>query len=292
VFIPRTVTEPAGVALTAPERTTASQSPQTVYASLGGSEPGGECVIRGVVRGGDGVPVANASLTAIDFRGHQVGRAITREDGRYRLSTPGSGAYVLIASAGDYDPQASTLVVGDQPSDFDVALTGSGRLVGAVHDRGGKPVQDATVVVTNVHGEVIATGTTDADGAYALTQVPTGTYTLAVTAAAYRPSATPIEIGRDQTRQDVELLTGARIRGTVRAQGSGPLPDARVTLLDATGNLVGLARTGPDGAYAFADLMGGQYTVTASGYPPVFSAVTLNGPGEHAHSVWLDHPAR
>jgi EmrB/QacA subfamily drug resistance transporter len=272
--------------------TSASQSPQTVYASTGGGEPEDGSVIRGFVRGADGVPVAHAALTLIDVRGHQVGRAITRDDGRYGLSTPGSGTYVLIASAGDHDPQAATLMVGDQPIDFDLALIGSGGLIGAVRDVDGKPVQDAMVVVTDVRGEVVATGTTDTDGVYTFTQVAAGTYTLAVSAAAYRPAAIPVEIGSDQTRQDVELLAGARLRGTVRAEGRGALPDARVTLLDAAGNVVGVAITGPDGEYAFADLTGGQYTVTASGYPPVASAVTLNGQGEDAHDVWLGHPAQ
>jgi hypothetical protein len=269
-----------------------SQAPQPVYASAAPAEPRGGGVIRGFVRGGDGVPVAHAALTLIDVRGHQIGRATTRSDGRYGLSTPGSGTYVLIASAGDHDPQAATLVVGDQPIDFDLVLVGSGGLIGTVRSLDGKPVQDAMVVVTDVRGEVIATGTTDADGAYAFNQVAAGTYTLAVSAAAYRPSAIPVEVGSDQTRHDVELLPGARVRGTVRAEGRGPLADARVTLLDAAGNVIGVAMTGSDGEYAFADLTGGQYTVMASGYPPVASAVTLNGQGEDAHDVWLGHPAQ
>ena len=54
----------------------------------------------------------------------------------------------------------------------------------------------------------------------------------------------------------------------------GPLADARVTLLDAAGNVIGTATTGEDGEYAFADLTGGQYTVIATGYPPVASTLT------------------
>ncbi|MCW2946603.1 MAG: transporter, partial [Actinoallomurus sp.] len=42
----------------------------------------------------------------------------------------------------------------------------------------------------------------------------------------------------------------------------------------------------------FADLMGGPYTVTASGYPPVASAVTINGQDEDAHNLWLGHPTQ
>jgi hypothetical protein len=100
----------------------------------------------------------------------------------------------------------------------------------------------------------------------------------------------PVEVGSGQTRQDVELLPRVRVHGTIRAQGRGPVPDARVTLLDAAGTVVGVATTGPDGGYAFADLTGGQYTVMANGYPPVASGVNLTAHNDDAHDLWLGHP--
>jgi hypothetical protein len=182
-------------------------------------------------------------------------------------------------------------VVGDQPVDFDLVLTGSGGLVGTVRGGDGMPVEGAIVAVTDVRGEVVATGRTDAGGGFAFMAVTAGAYTLAVSADAHRPSAAPVEVGSGQTRQDVDLLPGVRVRGAVRAEGRGPLADARVTLLDAAGNVVGATVTGPDGDYAFADLTGGQYTVIATGYPPVASAVNLVGQGDDGHDVWLGHPA-
>jgi EmrB/QacA subfamily drug resistance transporter len=264
-------------------------TPQGTYVPAGGREAVG--VIRGSVRRADGVPAGNASLTLIDLDGHQIGRTTTQVDGRYVLPAPDRGTYVLLAGAGKRAPQAATLVVGDQPIDFDLTLTGSAGLAGAVRDVGGEPVRDARVVVTDVQGEVVATGTTDAGGAYAFPQVAPGPYTLAVSATAHRPTAVPVEVGDEQTRQDVELLPSARIRGVVRAEGRGPLPDARVVLIDAAGNVVSATTTGPDGGYAFTDLTGGPYTVTASGYPPAASAVTLNGHDEDAFDMWLSHPA-
>jgi EmrB/QacA subfamily drug resistance transporter len=267
---------------------------EPVSADAGPLPPWGEdgSAIRGFVRDAAGAPVAHAALTLIDVRGRQIGRTITRADGRYELAAPGSGTYVLIASADGRDPQADTVMIGDRPTDVDIVLSGSGGLVGAVRDSDGAPVQDATVVVTDPHGEIVATGRTGANGAYAFPQAAPGIYTLAVTAAAYRPVAIPVQVGTDQTSHDVELPAGARLHGTVRADGHGPLPGARVTLHDAAGNVAGVATTGPDGEYAFADLTGGRYTVTASGYPPVASAVTLNGQDEDAHDLWLGHPTR
>ncbi|MGO4754453.1 carboxypeptidase regulatory-like domain-containing protein, partial [Streptomyces sp. 2MCAF27] len=83
----------------------------------------------------------------------------------------------------------------------------------------------------------------------------------------------------------------ARVQGVVRAGADRrPLPDARVTLVDAAGNVVATATTGEDGAYAFTDLNAGDYTVIASGYPPVAGALTVQGQGVDGHDVELAHP--
>jgi MFS transporter, ACDE family, multidrug resistance protein len=270
----------------------AAQAPaqNTVYASAERRDDSGGGGIRGFIRGADGTPVGHATLTLIDVRGHQLGRAVTHPDGGYSLWTPGSGTYVLIASATEHDPQVATLVVGDHPLDFDLVLAGSGKLTGTVRDPDGTPVPQAMVIVTDVRGEVVTTGTTGEDGAFNFAGVVAGTYTLAVSAAAHRPVAVPVEVGAGQTRQDIELLPGAHVRGTVRVEdGGGPLADARVTLLDSAGNVVGTATTGEDGEYAFADLTDGQYTLIATGYPPMASALNLTGQGDDEHDLWLGH---
>ncbi|MEU6415490.1 MFS transporter [Microbispora sp. NPDC046933] len=271
---------------------TATQAQPYAAVAMETHGPGGMdgVEIRGFVKGQDGLPVGRATLTLIDVRGHQLGRTVTRDDGGYALGTPGGGTYVLIASAGDREPQVATLVVGDQPVDFDMVLAASGRLVGTVRGTDGSPVAEAVVVVTDVRGEVVATSSTDAEGGFSFSGIVAGTYTLTVSGAAYRPAAVPIEVlGTGQTRHDVVLLPGARVRGTVRVKDGVPLADARVTLLDAAGNVVGVATTGEDGEYAFTDLTGGQYTIVASGYPPVASTLNLGGQGDEPYDVWLGH---
>ncbi|MFG2075242.1 MFS transporter [Nonomuraea maritima] len=266
--------------------------PNVAHASVAGPQPidlGGTGV-RGFVRGGDGAPVPHANLTLIDVRGHQLGRTVAQADGYYQVATPGSGTYVLIASAAERDPQVATLVVGDAPLDFDLVLAGSGRLTGTVRDLAGNPVAQAMVIVTDVRGEVVTTGLTTADGMYGFSGVVAGTYTVTVSAGTHRPVALLVEVGTGQTTQDVILQPAARIRGTILLKGADrPLADARVTLLDASGNVVATATTGEDGEYAFADLPGGQYTVIATGYPPVASAVTLTGQGDDDHDIRLGH---
>nr|WP_243725957.1 carboxypeptidase-like regulatory domain-containing protein [Actinomadura rubrisoli] len=252
---------------------------------------GGGVPVRGVVRTGDGEPVPSAALTLIGVDGHQLARAMTRPDGRYALPAPGPGTYVLIAATGEHEPQAATLVVRDRPVEFDLLLAGNGGLAGTVRGADGTPIANAMVVVTDVRGDVVGTGRTDAGGRYMFKDVVSGSYTLAVSAAAHRPVALPVEVaGGGRSRLDVDLPPGARVRGTVRDEAGAPLGDARVTLVDAAGNVVAMMITGPDGEYAFTDLVGGQYTVIASGYPPVATGLSLSGGGEDGYDLKLGYP--
>jgi hypothetical protein len=54
--------------------------------------------------------------------------------------------------------------------------------------------------------------------------------------------------------------------------------------------VVATATTGHDGAYAFTDLDSGEYTVIATGYPPVATGLTVNGGGAEGHDITLAHP--
>lgn len=97
--------------------------------------------------------------------------------------------------------------------------------------------------------------------------------------------------GQGVTRVEAALQSGALVQGVVRAGSARrPLPDARVTLVDAAGNVVATSTTGEDGAYAFTDLDSGEYSVIATGYPPVASALTVSGRGADGHDIELAHP--
>ncbi|MFF3890967.1 MFS transporter [Streptomyces sp. NPDC001914] len=247
--------------------------------------------VHGQVRGTESAPVPQAAVTLISPAGRQLGRSVAQADGSYTLDAPGVGSYVLIASADGFQPQASTIVVHDEPLAYDILLSGTSGLSGVVRaSEGASPVKDAMVVVTDVRGDVLATGTTGEQGEFAFAELVPGVVTVAVNAAGHRPRALPVEVGgTGVTRIEVDLDSGAQVQGVVRAP-HGPLPDARVTLVDAAGNVVGTARTGGDGAYAFTDLDGGEYTVIAAGYPPVATALTVGGRGVDGHDIELAHP--
>ncbi|MFI6333848.1 MFS transporter [Streptomyces sp. NPDC050535] len=246
--------------------------------------------VCGTVQHPDGTVVPRAALTLIDVAGQQIGRGASAEDGRYALSTPGSGSYVLIAAAGGHQPQAVSVTVGERPVELDVVLGGAGRLAGSVLTADGTPVREAIVTLTNVHGEVVATTRSGREGGYVITELVAGEYTVAASAPAFRPAALPVSVqAARETRQDVELAGGAVLRGTVRAGGGRPVEDARVTLLDAAGNVVDTLTTGADGTFRFVDLSSGEYTVIAAGYPPVATVLQVAGGGRTERDLQLGH---
>ncbi|MFJ9819225.1 MFS transporter [Streptomyces sp. NPDC101151] len=246
--------------------------------------------VCGTVQHPDGTVVPRAALTLIDVAGQQIGRGASGEDGRYALATPGSGSYVLIAAAGGHQPQAVSVTVGERPVELDVVLGGAGRLAGGVLTADGSAVRDAIVTLTNVHGEVVATTRSGREGGYVITELVAGEYTLAASAPAFRPTALPVTVqAARETRQDIELAGGAVLKGTVRAGGGRPVQDARVTLLDAAGNVVDTLTTGADGTFRFVDLSSGEYTVIAAGYPPVATVLQVAGGGRTERDLQLGH---
>ncbi|MFF4695051.1 MFS transporter [Streptomyces chattanoogensis] len=168
---------------------------------------------HGLVREADGEVLGGATLTLVSPDGRQVGRTLSRPDGRYALAAPAPGPYVLIAAADGRQPQAVTVMAAATPVSYGVRLP---RAAGAA---------------------------------------------------------------------------GVQVRGTVRAgEGGRPLSDARLTLVDAAGNVVRSTVTDHDGTYVFTDLTAGEYSLIASGYPPVTSALAVEGRGTDAFDLELAHP--
>ncbi|MEV6840240.1 DHA2 family efflux MFS transporter permease subunit [Streptomyces sp. NPDC051133] len=247
--------------------------------------------VRGRVLDGTGAPVSQAVITLIGVDGRQLGRAVSGADGGYTLSVTGPGTYVLIGAAGARQPQAVTVVVGEEPVECDLALSGTVALTGSVRDAAdGRPLSGALLVATDVRGEVVSSATSDAEGAFVLAELVTGSYTLVVNAPGHRPAALPVDVTPGATEAcEIRLEPGARVHGVITTATGLPLGDAKVTLLDSAGNVVGGAVTGSDGAYGFTDLANGEYTVIASGYAPVAASLRVDGSGTTDFDLELSH---
>lgn len=145
---------------------------------------------------------------------------------------------------------------------------------GVVTD-GTNPIPDATVKLFDSAGMPFQHTMTDASGAYTLTGVPTGTYSLGAVADGYRLSdAAGVTLSAGVTTQmnlicvaDATLALGA-IAGTLTVSGPQgtpvPLAGAMITLQNAAGTAVASTYTASDGEFAFYDLADGVYTLLAS----------------------------
>ena len=269
-----------------------SNGGETVGALMDFVPNGDGGAVHGRVRRADGTGIPGAALTLIDSAGRQIGRDVSGSDGEYQLPAPDTGSYVLIASAGAHQPQASVVSVGGAPVAVDVVLTGTSSLAGLVTVAGrGTPVAGAIATLADEHGDVVGARSTDATGGYVFDELVTGGYTLVVSAEGYQPVALGVTVpGTGQHQQDVELVGGSRLRGVATVGDGRVVPDARITLLDRAGNVVAMTTTDAQGEDAFADLPEGDYTVIASGYPPVASTLRMTGGELGQHDVRLGHP--
>ncbi|MEB8337779.1 MFS transporter [Streptomyces endophyticus] len=252
-----------------------------------------EPALSGTVRDASGVGLAGAVLTLISPTGRQLARAVAGADGQYRVPVPGPGAHVLITTADGHHPHATNLVLDGRPTEHDILLSGAGSMTGKVVGADdGLPLAHAVVTVTDARGDVLATGLTDASGSYVFGDIAEGEITISVTAEGFRPTAVAARAAKSATVQpDIALRPGVRLRGQIRTRPElRPLSDARVTLLDAAGNVVGTSTTGSDGAYAFGDLDAGEYSLVASGYPASTRTVSVNGRAVEALDLDLTHP--
>ncbi|HVX44227.1 MAG TPA: MFS transporter [Mycobacteriales bacterium] len=249
--------------------------------------------VTGTVRHHDGRRVANASVTLIDPAGRQVGRSGTGSDGDFTLRAPEPGSFVLVTAARGLQPQAQALSLDGEPVAVEVTVSGSGGLSGIVTAGARRTgVPGATITLTDDSGAVLAATRTDERGRYELADLGAGGYTLVTSAAGFGPTAGLVTVPTgDQVRHDVELVGGAVVRGNVTTAGEHrPIGSARVTLLDSFGTVVAATTTAADGGYEFGGLPGDDYTIVASGYPPVSCRITLDVADSHEQDILLRHP--
>ncbi|MCC3314902.1 MSCRAMM family protein [Nocardia africana] len=247
-------------------------------------------VAFGRVHDSRGAALPNAVLTLISMSGRQIGRALTDAEGYFELAAPEPGSYVVIASIDGRRPDASTVQLAQHPVPCEVVLTAMAGPTGTV-SRGddGAAISGARVSALDARGEVLASAATAAGGTFGLVELPEGDITIAVSANGFHPAAFPVRAGGSDTpRLDVTLRPCARLHGVVRGRDGRPLRDALVTLTDRDGTVVDTLVTGLDGAYTFADLHDGTYTVVASGYAPVHTPVVVGAAAEELN-VELGH---
>lgn len=172
-------------------------------------------------------------------------------------------------------------------------------LLGVVSDPSGAAVAGAAVKVTNIESGVVATSSTNQEGAYVIPYLLPGRYALAVEQAGFRTfQRSPIELRvNDRTRLDVALQLGP-VSDRVTVTAEAPLLEVSsssrgqsVEARKITGLPVGVL--GGKNPLAFVNLAAGaQYTGDLHGFGPsdlgAMSSWSINGGRPATNEVQID----
>ena len=256
---------------------------------------------------------SGVTVQLLDKDGTVVGTTTTDKDGRYSFDKLPDGTYsVTVVKDGELtdteqteDPDATKdgasepVTLGeDNPSKdgINFGYVPDYSIHGLVyrdgdrsesHGTGEKGYANQTVQLRDKDGKVVATATTDQDGAYSFTKLPAGDYTVTVVKdgaltdldQTEDPDGTKdsvsgvISLGNDhRTETDVNFgyIANNSINGTIYRDGDrdgkkgdteGRYSGVTVQLLDKDGKVIATTTTDKDGKYSFEHLPDGTYSV-------------------------------
>lgn len=194
--------------------------------------------VRGTVyRNGGTEPVPGAQVT-ITVAG-RVLQAVTNDQGAYSLAFVPLGTVTVRAEAPvGYDRGEAAPVSGTQPGGTitaNVTLNGVGTVSGTALDSNGTPLSSGTVVFTNSvwSPAVILNASVQPNGAFELTGVPVGTFSLRLTVPGRVAvgSAAGDALAGQTTNINLQLEDAGTVTGKVySADGSTPVQGASVSV--------------------------------------------------------------
>ena len=256
---------------------------------------------------------SGVTVQLLDKDGTVVGTTTTDKDGKYSFEHLPDGTYsVTVVKDGELtdteqteDPDATKdgasepVTLGeDNPSKdgINFGYVPDYSIHGLVyrdgdrsesHGTGEKGYANQTVQLRDKDGKVVATATTDQDGAYSFTKLPAGDYTVTVVKdgaltdldQTEDPDGTKdsvsgvISLSNDhRTETDVNFgyIANNSINGTIYRDGDrdgkkgdteGRYSGVTVQLLDKDGKVIATTTTDKDGKYSFEHLPDGTYSV-------------------------------
>jgi hypothetical protein len=245
--------------------------------------------LRGTVRYASGTVVTSGSVTVSGtYNASPYARSTTiAADGSFSFN--GQPPIALTIAVTIPHPQgtaatgtaAVTLAAG-QAQDVVVTMPPVGTVQGTVTTGGGAPAANVMVELAG-SGGFGRTATTSTSGAYSLSIVPAGAYTLSITepSSGLRTTASVTVVADAVTTQDLQLVSVGIVRGTVKDASNAVAPGVPVTLTGTTRGTLTTTTNG-SGAYSFGGVPIGSFLVSATSasqgqYGEVAGSVTSDG---------------
>jgi subtilase family serine protease len=192
-------------------------------------------------------------------------------NGNVTFGNLAAGSYVAAAQANTgLGASATTSLATGASGSLVISLTQQAAVSGKVTDSSSNAIAGATIAVvstTNSSQQFFAR--TDANGNYAITNVPFGTYNFAAVATGFEGAFVGnVSITTATATQNLTLQTSPNlVEGRVIDENKVPLAGALVEVINAQGDVVGDGQTASDGTYSIGGEAGNglHISVTALG---------------------------
>jgi hypothetical protein len=221
----------------------------------------------------------------------------TDATGAYTLTGLSTGIYNVVPATEGYifSPTLRAVVLLTDTTGIDfVGVEGvTYAISGYVRDGENNPV--SSIIMSLESGQ---NTTTNASGAYTLTGLITGTYTVlpgepAVPAFAFLPETGEASVSDASPHvANVDFVARTLIYGEVKDQTGNAIVGVAVTARDSGGTIVDQYTTPLEGHYRMVDLLPGSYSLTAGkegyGFAPPEAAVTLKSVSVGEFSIEQD----
>jgi len=162
-------------------------------------------IITGTVTNEEDSQLSDVSITLIE-NDNVVSETTTDEDGEYELTEIATGTYDIEAVKSDYKTGVDEVTVeADLTTELPFELVAdieeeTGMITGETVDQDATPLEETAIEVVD-GGDIIAETTTDEDGEYELTDVPTGTYEVDAVQSGYEVETDEITVEGDTTHE-------------------------------------------------------------------------------------------
>jgi outer membrane protein OmpA-like peptidoglycan-associated protein/5-hydroxyisourate hydrolase-like protein (transthyretin family) len=123
---------------------------------------------QGTIRDESGNPIANATVKLLDKDGKLITETRTDANGRYQVVMEENKEYALVATKDNLEGSERIVTDSnyDTQKDTDITLKPRAVIQGIVRNQDGSPAKGVTVKLYDENGNLIATTTTDENGAY------------------------------------------------------------------------------------------------------------------------------